>query len=257
MFRPLKTTFLLLISILLISSCDKDQIIEPTIEPSEQLSQYTLDKTNSIGVPVTNPTGIASDGTNFWIMSGEHNGAEHKLTYYDPTTYAVITQFTFNNLIETLGTGVYGITWDGTNVWISVSGDTNKIVKVDPQTGVITQTWSSPTELGPSDLGWDGDKIWIASGTGQIFTMNTQNGGSQLFLNYVGMSNRDSGIAFRNGELWVGNLFNMDVDIYNALDGSYQGIIKNALTANGTFCFHDGQLAVLSSGGIAFYDIIE
>jgi hypothetical protein len=257
MSRSFKPSFLLLVSILVISSCNKDEIEPSTDEPSEQLSQYTLENTNSIGVPVSNPTGITSDGTNFWIMSGEHNGDQHELTFYDPTTYTIIEQFTYYNLIEVLGTGVYGVTWDGMNVWISVSGNTNKLVKVDPQTGDIIQTWASPTWLGPSDLEWDGEKIWIASGTGQIHTMNASNGGSQLFLDDVGASSRDSGIAFRNEELWVGNLFNNDIDIYNAVDGSYQGVIKNTLSTNGKLCFHNGQLAVLSSGGIAFYDVVE
>lgn len=258
MFRLLKPNFLLLVSILILSACNKEEIIpQNSSTPTEQLSKYTLEFTNSIGVPVSNPTGIASDQTNFWIMSGEHNGNQHELTYYDPINYTIIQQFTYFNLIETLGTGVYGVTWDGTNVWISVSGNTNKLVKVDPQTGDIVQTWASPTWLGPSDLEWDGEKIWIASGTGQIYSMNTVNGGSQQFLDSIGESSRDSGIAFRNGELWIGNLFNTNVEVYNATDGSYQGFIKNALSANGKFCFHNGQLAVLSSGGIAFYDVLE
>lgn len=259
MYRSLKLS-LLLVSILVVSSCKKEQIdptVSPNPAPTELLSPYTLENTNSIGVPVSNPTGIASDGTNFWIMSGEHNGDQHELTYYDPINYSIIQQFTFYNLIEVLGTGVYGVTWDGSNVWISVSGNTNKLVKVDPQTGDIIHIWASPTLLGPSDLEWDGDKIWIASGTGEIYSMNAMNGGSQLFLDGVGESGRDSGIAFRDGELWIGNLFNNDVDIYNASDGSYQGVIQNALSTNGKFCFHNGQLAVLSSGGITFYSVIE
>ncbi|MFT5779193.1 MAG: hypothetical protein ACI837_002150 [Crocinitomicaceae bacterium] len=254
MYRSLKPIFLLLVSILLISSCKKEEI---NPEPLEQLSQYTLGNATSIGIPVSNPTGIASDQTNFWIMSGEHNGNQHELTYYDPINQTIIEQFSYYNLIEVLGTGIYGVTWDGTNVWISVSGNTNKLVKVDVQTGDIIQTWGNPTWLGPSDLGWDGEKIWIASGTGQIYSMNASTGESQQLLNDVGESSRDSGIAFRNGELWIGNLFNNDVNIYSALDGSYHGVIKNALSAKGNFCFHDGQLAVISSGGIALYDVIE
>ncbi|MCJ8288869.1 MAG: hypothetical protein HRT58_05595 [Crocinitomicaceae bacterium] len=246
---------LILASILVVSSCVKQET-NPTTEPPGLLSQYTLENTNNIGVPVSNPTGIASDGTNLWIMSGEHNGDQHELTLYDPLSNTILEQYMYANLIEVLGTGVYGVTWDGKYVWISVSGNTNKLVKVDPHTGDILQTWSSPTSLGPSDLEWDGDKIWISSGTGQIYSMNISNGGSQQLLDNVGHSSRDSGIAFRNDELWVGNLFNTNVLIYSALDGAYHGVIKNALSSKGKFCFHNGQLAVLSSGGIVFYDVI-
>lgn len=260
MYRPTILCALFLGAIVTLSACKKEEVqpvAEPTPETTELLSPYTLEFSNSIGVPVSNPAGIASDGTNLWIMSGEHNGSEHELTYYDPVNYTILAQFTFTNLIETLGTGVYGVTWDGANVWISVSGGTNKLVKVDPQNGHILQTWSSPTSLGPSDLEWDGQQLWIATGTGQVYSMNTTSGGSALFLNHVGEADRDHGITFRNDELWVGNLFNTNVDIYNAIDGTYLGVIKTAISTNGQFCFHNGQLAVLSSGGIAFYDVIE
>lgn len=246
---------LILASILALTSCVKQEV-NPATEPSELLSQYTLENTSNIGVPVSNPTGIASDGTNLWIMSGEHNGDQHELTLYDPLNSTILEQYSYTNLIEVLGTGVYGITWDGKYVWISVSGNTNKLVKVDPHTGDILQLWSSPTHLGPSDLEWDGEKLWISSGTGQIYSMNADNGGSQQLLDDVGEASRDSGIAFRNDELWIGNLFNTNVLIYSALDGEYLGVINNALVSKGKFCFHNGQLTVLSSDGILFYDVI-
>ncbi len=255
MLRPLKPIFLLFVSILLVSSCKKEEIIPETPTPTEQLSPYTLENTANIGVPVSHPTGIASDQTNLWIMSGEHNGSQHELTYYDPKNYVILKQFIYYNLIEVLGTGVYGVTWDGTNVWISVSGNTNKLVRVDPQTGDILQTWSSPTSLGPSDLEWDGTNLWIGSGTGHIYKMDPISGGSELFVSHK--EPRDSGIGFRNGELWVGDLFDNKIHIYSATDGSYKGVINDALNAIGQFCFHKDRLAVLSSGGISFYTITE
>lgn len=273
-----KLSLLLLFSIVLLSSCeDVQQDIDlPTppkttttttadttstdttaSNPNEFLSKYTLKKTTRIRLPLElkNTTGITSDRTNLWILSGGHNADQHELTYYDPIKAKILRQFVFHNLIEVLGTGVYGIAWDGQSIWISVSGKTNKVVKVDPNRGIIRQTWSSPTWLGPSDIEWDGKKIWIASGTGELYTMNPSTGGSQMFLD---RAEREYGLTFRNRELWVGDLFENDIHIYNASSGTYRGKIKNGIDIKGSFCFHNGDLAVLSSVSIiTFYEVIE
>ncbi|MCJ8292398.1 MAG: hypothetical protein HRT58_20815 [Crocinitomicaceae bacterium] len=246
MHHSLKPIFLLLIVIL--SSCVKE-------EPTEELSKYQLQLVNSIGTPVSNPQGIASDQNNLWILSGEFNGDIHELTLYDPVNYTILTQYTYTNLIEVLGTGVFGITWDGTNVWISVAGQTNKLVKVDPGTGDILQVWGSPGMAGP-DLEWDGEKIWITSGNGYIYKVDPTSGGSELFVNQL--EDHGSGIAFRNGEMWVVDHIDNDIHIFNSTNGSYHGVIKDAINNNkGALCFHNNQLAVLNSGGIALYNVIE
>lgn len=253
MYYKLKPSLLLIFSILIFSSCKKKEIA-PSTEPSEELSQYSLEYVNSIGAPVSNATGLASDQTNFWVMSGEFNGNLHELTLYDPVNYAILTQFTYTNLIEVLGTGVFGITWDGTNVWISVSGQTNKFVKVDAATGDIIQVWGSPGMAAP-DLEWDGENIWMTSGAGTVYKMDPTSGGTEAFTNQL--DNHGSGIAFRNGEMWIIDQYDNDIHIYNVMDGSYQGVIKNAVSNSGKLCFHNGQLAVLTLGGIAFYDVVE
>jgi len=231
---------------------EKNETVSKDYSFSTACFGYSLVETKSIGTPYANPVGIATDQDNFWLMFGTHNGMEHKLIYYDIDTNEVLESFDFYNLIEVLGTGVYGITWDGANVWISVSGDTNKLVKVDPDTGEILQTWSSPTTLGPSDLAWDESKIWVSSGTSEIYTVDPENGGSSLFLNRAA---RDSGIAIRGDEVWVGNLFDTNVSIYNSDTKVKQCTLKKVFSKKGKFCFYNGQLALLNSAGITLYSL--
>lgn len=250
MHHSLKPLFLLFI--LTISSCAKE---ETTEEPIEEVSDYQLQYVQSIGIPVSNPQGIASDQNNLWILSGEFNGDTHELTLYDPVNYTILNQFTYTNLIEVLGTGVFGITWDGTNVWISVAGMTNKLVKVDPGTGDILQVWSSPSMASP-DLEWDGEKIWLTSANGYSYTIDPISGGSELFINEL--EDHGAGIAFRNGEMWVVGQFDNDIHVFNSTNGKYHGVIKNAINTNdGALCFHNNQLLSLSTSGIAVYNVIE
>jgi hypothetical protein len=215
-------------------------------------TKYSLKVTKTIGVPYANPIGIATDQENLWLIFGTHNSMEHKLIYYNINTGEVIKSFDFYNLIEVLGTGVYGITWDGTSIWVSVSGNTNKLVRVDPDTGEILTTWSSPTTLGPSDLAWDGNSIWVSSGTGQVYTVNPTNGGSSAFLKEIA---RDNGVVIQENEVWVGDLFDNNVNVYNKNTGTLIQSIKNAFSQNGNFCIYRGEIAVVNSAGVQFYSI--
>ncbi len=214
--------------------------------------QYSLKALDNIGALYGNPVGITTDQKNLWLMFGAYNAMEHKLVYYNPDSNEIIKSFDFHNLIEALGTGVYGITWDGASIWISVSGNTNKLVQVDPNSGEILKTWSSPVTLGPSDLAWDGSSIWVSSGTGQIYFINPSNGSSSTFLKKLP---RDNGIAIQGDEVWVGNLFNGNVNIYNKKTNTLIQSMKKAFLQNGNFCFFKGKVAVVNSAGIQFYSI--
>lgn len=244
----------------LFTSCI-EEIIEPEEEVVEEtlpVHSYTLNKVGNIGLPYANPMGIASDDENLWIIFGAHNAEEHQLVYYNPNTHEELKSFVYHDLIEELGTGVYGLTWDEEYVWISVSGNTNKLVKVSPDSGEILQTWTSPTTLGPSDLAWDRDLIWIGSGTGPIYTIDPASGGSEYKWTHLPNEDRDQGIAIRDDEVWVSSLFrHNDVHIYDRLTGEYLGHIPDGVVRGGRFCFYQGKLTVLDESGAKFYEIIE
>jgi hypothetical protein len=105
------------------------------VPPPPPAKAYRLVQTRNIAAPLPDPTGVASDGAGLWILSGGQNSTTNTLVHFDPATGVADRSFQFQNLIEMLGSGAYGITWDGVAVWISVSGNTNKLVGVDPATG--------------------------------------------------------------------------------------------------------------------------
>lgn len=215
---------------LVLTSCKKEQPDKLV----KTLISYDVVAAQTIVLPISEVQGIASDQTNFWILSGGYNAYEHKLTCFDPVNQTVVNQFVFDSLIEVLGTGVYGLTWDGSHIWISVCGQKNKLVQVDPQNGSILQSINAPGWLGPSDLDWDGDILWMTYGTGEIVKVDTTNGSSELFAY---QSDRDHGIAVRGSQVWVGELFDGDIHIYDKTSADLIGYLPGLEVLLGTFAF--------------------
>jgi hypothetical protein len=212
---------------------------------------------------VPDPSGIAFDGQMLWIMGGAYSPPDTTATLvrFDPDQLTVDSTFTFDNLMETAGSGVYGITWDGAGIWISVAGNRNKLVRVDPVYGQIARTMSSPTMLGPSDLEYDGSMLWISSGTGDIFAIDGVTGGIDRMLPIPdGFSGRDHGIAVRPGQLWIGGLFGgMGVED-SATGKSLGSAVHDDGTAfsdqeTGASLFIGDTLVIANGRGITYYGI--
>lgn len=226
-------------------------------------AEYTLVRRRNLASPVPDPTGVAFDGEALWIMGGRYAPPSNVTTLvrFDPDRLTVDRTFSFDNLMETLGTGVFGITWDGSAIWISVSGNRNKLVRVDPTTGEITRTMSSPAVLGPSDLDFDGGILWLSSGSGNIFALDPVSGGIIRTLPIPdGFSGRDSGVAARFCELWVGALFG-GMGVEDPFTGaSLASVVRDDGTPfiqdeAGALMFLDDQLVHVNSRGITYYDI--
>jgi DNA-binding beta-propeller fold protein YncE len=234
-----------------ISYTDSGDMLQYTPTP------FTVTMTKSVGVPKANPVGIATDQKHFWLLFGASNSWTHQLIYYDVGSNKTLKSFTLKNLIENLGTGVSGIAWDGAAVWIAVAGNTNKIVRVDPETGQILSTFSSPSSLGPTDLAFDGAALWMSSGSGAAFKIDPKTGGSGQFLTHVnadtGYEERDRGIATTGNELWIGSMFNKQVLVYDKVTGKPKA--AGNLVECGMMCFFGKKLVVLSKAGIKFYDL--
>jgi hypothetical protein len=218
----------------------------PALQPG-----WSLSFARQIGSPVSDPTGVAFDGTQLWLLSGGHNSTINHLVRYDDVGLAVTRDFTLQNLIEQLGTGAYGIAWDGQFIWISVSGNTNKLVAVDPDTGAIAKTWGSPTTLGPSDLSFDATSMWIGDGTGDVYSMDLATGGIQSSFRVSAAFGRDNGIAARTGQVLVNGLFSEGLALFTD-----QGdLLSTAPSVLGPMCFARDQLVAVVSGQIVYNDI--
>jgi len=222
--------------------------------PPQPSKTYFLVQTRNIASPLPDPKGVTSDGSGgLWIFDGT------KLVHFDPTTGNTDQTFTFANLSETLGSGAYGITWDGSAIWISVSGNTNKLVRVDPTTGQITHTMSSPTDLGPSDLEFDGTNLWLSSGTGTAFVIDPPSGGIERHFAVGGFSGgRDDGIALRLGEVWVGGFLG-GMEVYDPATGQPIAVATHGDGSafqqgeTGASCFAGDQLVIANRYGITYF----
>jgi hypothetical protein len=210
-----------------------------------------------------NPVGIAFDGQMLWIMGAAYSPPDTTATLvrFDPDQLTVDRTFTFDNLMETTGAGVDGITWDGSAIWIAVAGSRNKLVKVDPASGQITRTMSSPSELGPVDLDFFDGTLWLSSGTGTIFALDPTTGGIDHMLSVPGgFSGRDDGVAARASELWIGALFGgMCVEdpvtgaaLAQVVHDDGTQVIRAEIGAS---LFIGSQLVTATGRGITYYDI--
>jgi hypothetical protein len=223
---------------------------------------YRLASQTSSASPTPNACGITYDGEDLWILASSGNPQPYILERVDPATLAVDRSFTLASLFSTLGTAAFGIAWDGSSIWISIAGDTNALVVVDPTTGEITRTIGSPTEVGPSDLDFDGTDLWLSSGSSDAYRIATTNGG---VVKHFGLSVgvlRDNGIAFRPGELFVGDLFG-GMEVYDPASGTPLGSVTHddgsSFTQSeiGPSVFVGDNLVMLSSLGITTYETIK
>lgn len=231
-------------------------------KPDPALVGYHLVQVSAIASPLPDPTGIAADATGLWIFRGGQNPAVITLVHFDPSTGVTDRTFALGSLIDQTGSAAYGITYDGTSIWITVAGNTNKLVQVDPTTGQITRTFSSPTFLGPSDLDFDGTDLWLSTGTGMIFSIDPKTGGIRKeYASSPTSLGRDDGIAYRQGELWVGELFG-GMAVQSPSTGAVLTLATHAdgyafkQQEMGPICFVGRQLVMASSYGIRTFDTV-
>ena len=213
----------------------------------------------SLASPLPNGVGITYDGQELWILAATGRPQPYELVRFDPVTLATDRTFTLGSLFSTPGTEAYGLTWDGRSIWISVAGQTNALMTVDPTSGQLTRQLSSPSVLGPVDLDFDGTSVWLSDGTGDAFRIDPVGGGVKQQFAY---GDRDNGNAFRSGELFVGMLFG-GMAVYDPATGKPLGTVTHgdgspfARSELGPSVFVGSQLVVLSSLGLTFFDTVK
>jgi hypothetical protein len=215
------------------------------------------------GVPVSNATGVACDGSSVWLIGGGHNALRHELVHADLATSEIDERYSYDNLIESAGTGVYGITRLDGAIYISVAGNTNKLVVVDEASGAVQKQMQAPTILGPSDLDVsDARQLILSSGTGDVFTLDAKTGAVRAQF-AAGSSGRNHGVATRGDEAFVGSLFG-GMDVFDVVDGALIGHVAKLDGSEleqdkdiGSMCFRGEHLLVLSSLGLSEYEVRE
>ncbi|MDP1922777.1 MAG: hypothetical protein Q8L14_41425 [Myxococcales bacterium] len=210
--------------------------------------------------PIPDPTGVACAGDDLWLVNGGHNGQTHRLVRYNTVDGGISFDHTYTGLIETGGTGVYGLTTEGNSVWLSVSGNRNKLVEVDVATGATGRVIGSPSFLGPSDLETDGQSLIVSTGNGEVYrvTLDPVPRTSRLFKTW-NIHDRDIGVAALGPEWLVAGLFGV-LHTYSA-NGDFGGQVtlpggapfERALV--GALCVQQNQLIMLGTAGIGVYEL--
>jgi hypothetical protein len=230
-------------------------------EVADSTSGYRLSLVKRYGVPLSNATGVACDGDSVWLVGGGHNSDSHSVVHANLASSDFDKTFEFDNLIESLGTGVYGITNLNGEIFLAVAGNTNKLVVIDPANGKIRRSFQAPSRLGPADLDFTEDGQLVEStGTGDVYTLDPKTGAVRSSF-WVGDDYRDNGVAVRRKQVFVGRLFG-GMQVFNLSDGKLLGDVTHLDGSEldqtrdlGSMCFRGDHLLILSTEGLSEYEL--
>ena len=95
--------------------------------------------------------------------------------------------------------GNNGLTWDGSNLWIS-DFETKKAYKVNPSTCESISSIPLPGAY-PMGLAWDGSYLWHAEGSGEtIYQLNPSTG--EIVFSFSSPGGFPTGLAWDGSWLW-------------------------------------------------------
>lgn len=249
MIHYFKQSLFLLISVLMFSSCEKEE------SPSEEKSsQYSITESSIMELPIEDATAVATDKKNFWILSTKLNSFTATISYFNPKTKIVEKQFTYDSLSTEMGSNAKTITWDGEYVWILFSHNDAKFIKIDPSNGAILKTLNASSISHIDAMDWDFGHRNILAGTHiqDLYSVVANNGDKNLRLR----TKYDArGMAIRNNEVWLYQHLDNYIHIYNKDNSEYCGTIFKTYRGGGDFCFFNDKLAVIIDGNLNLFDI--
>jgi hypothetical protein len=113
-----------------------------------------------------NPSSINSDGVNVWILNNYANFAQTGyVTKINCTNTSIITELAFD-IEYTILNGNYGLSSDGTNVWIASAVD--YVIKINCTTNDITRLYFDTVTNNVSTYS-NGTYVWVAGATNSTF----------------------------------------------------------------------------------------
>jgi streptogramin lyase len=222
--------------------------------------RYELVRKRNFASPFAEPAGITYDGQDLWILAGDGQTSALSIVRIDPQTLATDRTFAVDLTQGVAGARAGGLAWDGQSLWSATSDDYNAIFRIDPTTGTVTKTFSSPTELGPVDLDFDGTDLWLSTGTGEVYTVDPTTG--ELLRSFAagGVSSRDYGVAVRKCEVWVGELLDNGLQIFDPENGHLLSSAVDeqgqSFASTGWMQFVGDQLVIVNEQGVTYYDVV-
>ncbi|MFA5031641.1 MAG: C1 family peptidase [bacterium] len=146
--------------------------------------------------------------------------------YLKDTSFTVrlgcVSGDTLKSFASPAGT-VYGLAFDGTNLWASISSD-YKIYKLDPITGQQISFIGTPNSETCTDISWDktDGNLWVHSRSGKkIYKVNSSTGA--VITSFASPATYPTGLAFDGTNLWA-----VDMTGYKIYEVSQTGTIVSS-----------------------------
>lgn len=129
--------------------------------------------------------------------------------------------------------GVHGVTFDGERVWFARD---NELVAVKPESGEVERRLATAADAGTA---FDGQHLYQIAGE-EILVLQPSTGKVVRRLPAPGKGN-DSGLAYADGYLWVGQYHDAIIHQIDAKTGALVKTLKSDRWVTGVSCF-EGQL---------------
>lgn len=141
-----------------------------------------------------------------------------------------------------VGTNPIGVAFDGTNIWVTNSGNAN-VTKLRASDGANLGTFGTGTN--PRRIAFDGANVWVAnSGSSTVTKLRASDGALQ---GTFAVGSVPIGIAFDGTNIWTANIGSGNVTKLRASDGANLGTFPVGLEPEGLA--FDGANIWVTSGG--------
>ena len=151
-----------------------------------------------------------------------------------------------------VGTAPYGVSSDGTHVWVANQGDAT-VTELLATTGAVVQT--IPVGLGPTDVSSDGTHVWVANAGDATVTELLATTGAVIHQAIPVGIGPDS-VSSDGTHVWVANSTFSTVTELLASNGSLvQTILTAGVSPSGIAS--DGTHVWITSGGYPGYSLTE
>jgi len=232
------------------------------INPQQVALLRWYSASQTAGLFIGNPFGVAFDGANIWVVSnGSANvakvrasdmnvlggfavGSSPQYLAFDGANIWVansgsnnVTKLQSSNGVSlgtfAVGTNPSGVAFDGANIWVTNNGS-NTVTKLQASNGALLLTLATGT--GPRGVAFDGANIWVANqGSNNVTKLQASNGTN---LGTFAVGTGPYGVAFDGANIWVANIGSNNVTKLRASDGM----------SLGTFPAGTGPVAVAFDG---------
>ncbi len=164
-----------------------------------EVRRYAVDGSSlcSYGTNLSNPQGLAYDGTNIWIASRSNNTV-HRIQ----SSCAVSNFLSGSNQVAVNAPN--RLLFDNTNMWVvsDAASGTGNVTRIS-SSGATTS--HSTAVASAFDLSFDGSFVWITHNSGTIVRMSAQTGQAVKTFDANGASaNNGRGIVYDGTYMWIG-----------------------------------------------------